>query len=207
MSKIALSPSSTGTAVFTIAAPGTNTNRTFTLPDEDGEVLTTASPVLSSLGAPGQVAFFASTTAPAGWLKANGALVSRTSYADLFAIIGTTFGAGDGATTFALPDIRGYALRAWDDGRGVDSGRVFGSTQADGIKQSSFRINRLGTIGASVSVVASPEGEVTISTNVGAISGQNFNFTTGTDQKDRVYIGSVPETRMKNIALLACIKY
>jgi len=78
----------------------------------------------------GMVAAFSRATAPAGWLKANGAAVSRTTYAALFAVIGTTFGAGDGATTFNLPDVRGEFLRAWDDGRGVDPGRVLGSTQA-----------------------------------------------------------------------------
>lgn len=74
--------------------------------------------------------YMAVNTIPAGWLKANGATVSRTTYAALFAVIGTTYGAGDGSTTFKLPDYRGYFLRAFDDGRGVDSGRAFGSTQS-----------------------------------------------------------------------------
>ena len=47
------------------------------------------------------------TTAPAGYLLENGAAVSRTTYADLFAVIGTTYGAGNGSTTFNLPDSRG----------------------------------------------------------------------------------------------------
>lgn len=74
--------------------------------------------------------YMAVNTVPAGWLKANGATVSRTTYAALFAVIGTTYGAGDGSTTFKLPDYRGYFLRAWDDGRGVDAGRAFASTQS-----------------------------------------------------------------------------
>lgn len=78
---------------------------------------------------PGMLGIFAMNTAPAGWLKANGALLSRTVYADLFAAIGTTYPGGDGATTFRLPDFRGEFLRAWDDGRGVDGGRAFGSYQ------------------------------------------------------------------------------
>jgi len=77
----------------------------------------------------GQVASFAMTTAPAGWLKCNGAAISRTTFADLFAKIGTTFGAGDGSTTFNLPDLRGEFLRGWDDGRGVDTARAFGGRQ------------------------------------------------------------------------------
>ena len=77
----------------------------------------------------GAVSYFARATAPTGWLKANGAAISRTAYGALFAAIGTTFGAGDGSTTFNLPDLRGEFLRGVDDARGVDSGRAFGSWQ------------------------------------------------------------------------------
>jgi len=92
--------------------------------------------VVSSDGTPvGSVAMLATTTAPLGWLKANGALINRVTYAGLFAVIGTTFGAGDGSTTFALPDLRGEFLRGWNDGRAVvDAGRAFGSLQTDGLK-------------------------------------------------------------------------
>lgn len=79
---------------------------------------------------PGQVAAFAMVNAPAGWLKANGAAVSRTAYARLFAAIGTQFGAGDGSTTFNLPDARGEFIRGLADGRNLDLGRVLGSVQA-----------------------------------------------------------------------------
>ena len=78
----------------------------------------------------GSVHMMATTTAPSGYLKCNGAAVSRTTYADLFAIIGTTHGAGNGSTTFNVPDLRGEFVRGWDDSRGVDSGRSFGSSQS-----------------------------------------------------------------------------
>ncbi|WP_228368206.1 phage tail-collar fiber domain-containing protein, partial [Klebsiella pneumoniae] len=61
----------------------------------------------------GAVVHFARTTAPAGWLKANGTAVSRTAYAALFAAIGTTYGAGDGFNTFNLPDLRGEFIRGF----------------------------------------------------------------------------------------------
>lgn len=77
----------------------------------------------------GQISAFARNSAPAGWFKANGAAVSRTAFPELFAAIGTTFGAGDGSTTFNLPDLRGEFLRGWDDGRGVDAGRAFATVQ------------------------------------------------------------------------------
>ncbi|MFJ3374838.1 phage tail protein [Pseudomonas sp. NPDC086112] len=75
----------------------------------------------------GMVSAFAMKVAPTGWLTCNGAVVSRTSFASLFARIGTTFGAGDGVTTFTLPDMRGLFPRGWDDGRGLDPSRAFGS--------------------------------------------------------------------------------
>ncbi|KXG79242.1 phage tail protein [Pseudomonas mosselii] len=71
-----------------------------------------------------------SRTAPSGTLRCNGAAVSRTTYAALFAAIGILYGTGDGATTFNLPDTRGLFTRDVDDGRGFDPGRVQGSVQS-----------------------------------------------------------------------------
>lgn len=133
----------------------------------------------------GTIILFASPTVPTGYLKANGALVSRTAYSDLFAQIGTTFGAGDGSTTFALPDLRGYFPRGWDDGRGIDTGRVFGSSQADDFK------SHIHGNGAYNTGYVADSGSSLGSYCVGA----NTTATGG------------PETRPKNIALLYCIKY
>ncbi|MEZ5781808.1 MAG: tail fiber protein [Rhizobiaceae bacterium] len=72
----------------------------------------------------GVVVPFPMTTPPAGWLICNGQAVSRVTYARLFALLGLTWGAGDGATTFNLPDLRGMFIRGWDNGRGVDPARI-----------------------------------------------------------------------------------
>lgn len=77
----------------------------------------------------GQVSAFGMANPPAGWLKCNGSAISRTVYANLFAAIGITHGAGDGSTTFNLPDLRANFIRGLDDGRGIDSSRNIGSTQ------------------------------------------------------------------------------
>lgn len=77
----------------------------------------------------GMVAAFDMETAPPGWLKRNGADVSRTAYAKLFAVLGTRYGAGDGITTFNIGDSRGVFVRGLDEGRGLDSGRLLGSLQ------------------------------------------------------------------------------
>lgn len=55
----------------------------------------------------GTIVSFGGATAPAGWILCNGAAVSRIAYADLFGVVGTTYGVGDGSTTFNLPDLRG----------------------------------------------------------------------------------------------------
>lgn len=80
------------------------------------------------------IIYRAVNSVPEGFLKANGAAVSRVAYSALFAAIGTSFGAGDGNTTFNLPDLRGEFIRGWDDGRGVDAARTLGSAQADAFR-------------------------------------------------------------------------
>jgi hypothetical protein len=78
----------------------------------------------------GTIIAYASITPPQGWLYCNGQNLIRTTYAELFAVIGCTFGCPD-ANTFKVPDLRGEFIRGFDDGRGVDPGRKFGSWQAD----------------------------------------------------------------------------
>lgn len=78
----------------------------------------------------GMVAPYAGASAPDGWLLCDGATVSRTTYSELFSVIGVIYGAGDGSTTFKLPDLRGEFVRGLDAGRGVDVGRSLGSSQS-----------------------------------------------------------------------------
>lgn len=72
----------------------------------------------------GTVFDFAGSTAPTGWLLCYGQAVSRTTYADLYAAIGTTYGTGDGSTTFNLPDLRGRAVAGKDDMGGSAANRI-----------------------------------------------------------------------------------
>jgi phage-related tail fiber protein len=138
----------------------------------------------SSIAPPGAICYVCQSTAPTGWLKADGSAVSRTTYADLFSAIGTTFGSGDGSTTFNVPDFRGEFLRCWDDGKGTDSGRSLGSYQADALKNHAHTVPVNGT--GSSAAQATGSGIGTISTGLG---------------------GGGTETRPRNYALLAIIKY
>jgi microcystin-dependent protein len=166
----------------------------------------------SVLTPPGTVQFYAADSAPAGYLKANGALINRTTYANLFAAIGTTFGAGDGSTTFAVPDLRGEFARGWDDARGVDSGRAFGSAQAQDYKSHNHSINDPGHshnsgVGGFFAV-----GSTGVSTNLQvsttAASQGQFVSTTGSNFTGiTIQNNGGTETRPRNIALLAIIKF
>lgn len=75
---------------------------------------------------PGFIAPFAGSTAPAGWLVCDGSAVSRTTYAKLFAVIGTTYGEGDGNSTFNLPNTPTQKIITGNTLSVVGNGAVFG---------------------------------------------------------------------------------
>ena len=148
----------------------------------------------------GCIMFFPSSSAPSGYLKCNGAAISRSSYSSLFSMIGTIFGAGDGSTTFNLPDARGQFIRSWDDGRGIDSGRGFGSNQAQDWK--GFYMMNTGQNTTSYNHNEEYHGKSTT-----AYNGRTF---AGGWAAPSAAIGTkwdTSEIRPTNIALLVCIKY
>jgi microcystin-dependent protein len=204
------------------------------------------------LSQPGKVDWFAIMSPPAGFLAANGAAVSRVTFATLFnaitaqptgtvtsgsnsissvaspqamwvgmpisgpgipagatitAVGGSTitlsanatatstttvvicpFGVGDGSTTFNVPEMRARVARGWDNGANVDTGRVFGSYQADAYPSHNHSLPGAG----SFFTTAASGGSTTLA-----------NWSAGSTGVS----GSGSETRVKSTALLACIKY
>jgi microcystin-dependent protein len=136
----------------------------------------------------GAVNTFAMNSAPTGWLSCDGSLISRTTYSGLFSVVGTLYGVGDGSTTFNLPDLRGEFIRGFDAGRGVDSGRSFGTAQSDELKSHTHSAT---TWSPTTDLVHSGFGAGKSPTK----GTKSVNATGGT------------ETRPRNIALLYCIKY
>lgn len=145
---------------------------------------------------------------PSGYLECNGAVLSRTTYADLFSVIGTTYGSGDGSTTFNIPDLRGEFIRGFDNGRGVDSGRNIGTWQEDTFQ--GFQISETTGVGvapnsypATQNVMAGGNNNV-IRSNAGSVGGKGFYpATDGTNGTPRIS----DQTRPRNIAMMYCIKY
>ena len=71
---------------------------------------------------------YAASAAPTGYLLCDGAAISRTTYSTLFGLLGTTYGAGDGSTTFNIPDLRGRVIAGQDDMGGASANRLTGLT-------------------------------------------------------------------------------
>jgi len=147
----------------------------------------------------GSVIYYAKNAAPTGFLKANGAAISRSTYSVLFSAIGTVFGVGDGSSTFNVPDLRGEFIRGWDDAKGTDDSRGFGSAQAGQIGAHKHQsgglthVSHTRTYGGGTASGSSGTG--------GSTTDRYYAFTStvgGTENTN--------ETRPRNIALLACIK-
>lgn len=156
----------------------------------------------------GAVAHFAANSVPTGWVKANGAALSRTTYAALFAAIGTTYGAGDGSTTFNIPDLRGEFLRGWDNARGVDSGRVFGSAQGSANLSHTHSTDSQGAHTHSVPIAWSSSNykHPSNQTESGNVHAAGTSGSAGAHTHTALASGDT-EARPRNIAMLACIKF
>ena len=155
----------------------------------------------------GSVFHFASSTPPTGYLKANGDPIPNgvgevqgvtANFSALYAILGSTYGAAG-----KLPDLRGQFIRSWaDDGTTYDVGRGFGGTQADDFKSHNHLFGGDDQIGSQGGYTTTGSFQYdAISTPYGGGGGQNWITKNNTTN-----FGTT-ETRPRNVALLACIKY
>ena len=173
-------------------------NITGVLPVANGGTGSSTAPEAASPFPAGSVIYHAANTAPTGFLKADGSTVSRSTYSDLFAAIGETYGAGDGSTTFLVPDLRGEFMRGWDDSRGVDSGRSFGSAQDDAFQGHDHRLPASSGGAGSYNYVF---------VGTGPFHTQNAKTTDIMNRSGSGTARTASETRPRNVALLACIKF
>jgi len=222
-----------------LQAPSTvSSNLALTLPSADGSngqfLQTNGSGALSFStvqGVPsGAVFCLAVATVPADYLECNGAAVSRTTYAALFAVIGTAYGAGNGSSTFNIPDLRGNFVRGFDNGRGVDSGRsiatfqdqeyklhthnpgsLSGSTNSTGAHNHAFKAsNRAGDedawSGANKGFIGDNDGAAfTQGANTNKIY-NNSNHSHSVSFSGSTASSGGTETRPRNIAMMYVIK-
>lgn len=205
---------------------GTATISGLTYPTSDGsadEVIKTNGSGTLSFGTitipdavpTGAVFHFAASSAPSGYLKANGDTIPNgtgtvqgvtANFSALYAVIGSTYGSAG-----QLPDLRGEFMRGWDDSAGIDSGRTFGSSQSDatalpttnftGTTSTAGNHNHSwgGIAGSGGNNAAFGSGYAVTSNSTGSAGEHNHTCT--------INGGGDSETRPRNIALLACIKY
>lgn len=210
--------SSTGEASLLRSTKGNNTDNFVTNPEvigtswvldivTQGYVQEQLEPVKAAIVArlpAGFVAAWPGNTPPDGWLVCNGSAVSRTTYADLFAAIGTTFGAGDGSTTFKLPDYQGDFLRGYLSG----TSSAIGTRQAEGLPNISGYISYLlmgedgqksdGALSATLQV-----GNRLINAGTGS-AWKQLNFSA---KNSNAIYGANSHVTPRNNAVKWCIKY
>ena len=174
---------------------------------------------IAAAGLPSTVAgsemTWATATVPTGWLEENGAAISRSTYSALFAVLGTTFGVGDGSSTFNLPDSRGEFIRGWAHGSANDpdraartnrgdgtTGDVVGSKQLDQFQGHKFSVRGNNNSGG-------PAHDANIIFHIAGSAYNNLNSVTTGAQSDGT--NGTPrtgaETRVRNTNRMIIIKY
>lgn len=156
----------------------------------------------------GSIVAFAGTSAPADYVKANGALLNRASFPQLWEYANSSgniaasdgawvkgeFSPGNGSTTFRVPDYRGEFMRAWNDDASIDTGRAIGSAQAD-----LFKLHRHPILGWASSGFDPDGGAAAVLADT---NGTNLGNQTNTVRDE-----GGTETRPRNLAALFCIRY
>lgn len=135
----------------------------------------------------GTIMWYSATTAPAGFLVCDGSLISRADYAALFAVIGTAFGAGDGSTTFALPNLQAAFVRG--------AGSQDGYSATFGQKQEATSLRQYSNAFAAYSYA--DKGNYVTDNNTPGIGVNSNNYRSG----NNIYV------RPYNIALTPIIRY
>ncbi len=138
----------------------------------------------------GAIMDYAGSAAPTGWLMCAGQAISRTGYADLYAAIGTTFGVGDGTTTFNLPDLRGRVSAGKDNMGGTAANRLTGVSG--------------GVVGTTLGASGGGETHTLTSSELASHShtqrGSNTGSGTGTNYSSTANAGNQINTSMSTAA-------
>lgn len=129
---------------------------------------------------PGVTLPYAGTSAPNGWLLCYGQAVSRTTYSGLFAAIGTTYGSGDGSTTFNLPDCRGRMIGGKDNMGGVAANRI--TAGVSGITGTT-----LGAVGGSEAMHQHNHSSTGLTNSTSSVTGTTVANNTGLTNVDHTH--------------------
>jgi microcystin-dependent protein len=198
---------------FELSGLTTGNTRTLTVPDADGTILldgdigVTVQPIMT-----GAIVAWPTATPLSGWLECDGAAVSRTTYADLFAVISDDYGPGNGTTTFNLPDLRGEFIRGFDNGAGNDPDAASRTDRGDattgdnvGTKQDFAVENATGRLGKVIGDSNTVDG-VFAAVSAGTGFGTGGGTLEHVDMDLSTQLQTSTETRPRNVALMWIIK-
>jgi len=182
----------------TITKPHTFTPGTVIFSDDVNQNFDVVYDAVNKLVPAGTIVAYGGNAAPTGWLLCDGSEVSRATYNDLYAVIGSSFGGGNGSTTFNVPDLRGVFIRGHHLGSNRDpdfTGRTLGALQSDDFKSHDHitcdtEIPTYGKLG-TLNKIYSGGGD--------AMFGSGGNMRTG-------FSGGL-ETRPKNVSANYIIKH
>jgi len=152
-----------------------------------------------AIGPTGRIIIWTTNTPPTGYLECNGAAISRTTYATLFAAISDDYGVGDGSTTFNLPDLRGKFPRGWDHGAGTDPDAATRTDRGDGTTGDNIGTKQADEFKAHVHTVPYRSGAGAIDAISNTDAAEDSDKTTSSTGGN--------ETRPININIMYCIKY
>ena len=157
------------------------------------------------LNTAGMVMAFAGTSAPSGWLKCDGSAISRTTYAKLFAAIGTTYGTGDGSTTFNLPtqSVLPLGTNVSITGQAYGNGKTMGLTEGTNNLGMGYISNQglvlsSGTIGNNVGTAVSSSA---------GLAGKSIGLTKDASKSGIIVSGTANLANATGAQAIVCIKY
>lgn len=139
-------------------------------------------------------------TVPVGYLECNGAAISRTTFADLFAVLLTDYGNGNGSTTFNIPDYRGEFLRGWAHGSTNDPDRASRTDKGNGVIADNVGTKQGFVMQSHNHFVREYSG------HEGNISFSHINSATNANTGDRTGSTGGNETRPRNVNVQYIIK-
>ena len=186
-----------------VKLPGSPTTTTPAAGDNSTKIATTAwvksnMPSVSDVVPIGGILPYGGTTAPSGYLICDGAAISRTTYAPLFAVIGTIYGDGDGSTTFNLPDLSDCFVQGGTPGTLHSAGlpNITGSFRG----RNAFNDGPVSYTGAFGAVYS---GSTTGASGAGS---SPFYFDFDASRSSSIY-GNSTTVQPKSVEMLFCIKY
>jgi microcystin-dependent protein len=187
-----------GTSGVTAGTYGTNTAIPIISVNAKG-IITTVSTTSVSGTATGSIIAWTTGIAPSGYLHCDGSAIDRTVYATLFGILSTTYGTGNGSTTFNIPDYRGQFLRGFANGQATDPDRLTRTNRGDGTTGDAVGTKQLDAFESHTHLGSVYSYYIGANGSYGSVSGVNQATATGASGGN--------ETRPTNISVMWCIKF